>query len=190
MFKPPVLLWLAVSCAQVPAQAAEIVLERSAVDKLVTQALFKDHGRLTLAGGACGSFLDRPSVSLGQGRIQIRTHLKAQVGVPVGDDCAGLSLSSWARVSGRPSSAAGSLRLEDIRIDEVDDPDTRAVLVNSGLASAFPRAVELDVRGAVQNMLARGDNPIQTTVDAFSFQDVSVVGDSLRMQFDFKLTGH
>jgi hypothetical protein len=188
LFKLTFPLLLAALCGQ--ANAAEITLERSAVDKLVAQALFKDHGRLTLARGACGTYLDQPSVSLAGGRVQIRSHLKASVGFPVNGDCAGISLSSWTKVSGRPTSAGGSVRLEDIRIDEVDDPDTRAVLVNSGLASAFPRAFELDVRSAVQNMLSKGgDNPVQATVDAFSFEDVSVVGDTLHLQFDFKLTG-
>lgn len=180
---------LVLSLAVHPAHAAEIVLERSAVEKLVAQALFKDQGRLDLARGVCAVYLDQPSVSVGDGRVRIRSHLRANVGFPVNGDCAGVVLASWTRVSGRPVAAGGSVRLEDIRIDEVDDPDTRAVLLQSGLASAFPRAVELDVRGAVQTLLNSASRRIDTTVDAFSFQDVSIAGDRLRMQFDFKLTG-
>ncbi len=171
------------------ASAAEIVLERSAVEKLVTQALFKDQGRLTLARGACAVYLDQPSVALSEGRIRIRSHLRANVGFPVNGDCAGVVLASWTRMSGRPVPAGGSVRLEDLRIDDVDNPDTRSLLANSGLGKAFPQAVDIDVRGAVQNMFAQTGLPIDATVDAFSFQEVAVSGERLRMVFDFKLTG-
>ena len=169
--------------------AAEIVLEPTGVEKLVVQALFKDRGRLVLTRGPCTSYLDQPSVSLARGRIQIRSRLSALVGFVVNGDCAGVSVSSWTTVSGRPVAAGGAVRLEDIRIDSVDDPDLRAILQNSGLAAAMPRAVQLDVQSAVQTMLLQSVNQIQTTLDAFDFQEVAVIGAKLSMKFDFKLIG-
>jgi hypothetical protein len=171
------------------AEAAEIVLERTGVEKLVVQAMFKDRGRLVLASGPCSSYLDQPSVALANGRIQIRSHLLARVGVVVNGDCAGLALKSWTKVSGRPVASGGTVRLEDIRIDEVDDPDTRAVLLNTGLVRAMPKAVTLDVQSAVQAMLTQSIDQIQATIETFVFQDVAVVGDRLSMKFDFKLVG-
>jgi hypothetical protein len=171
------------------ARAAEIVLERSGVEKLVAQALFKDRGRLVLASGPCSSYMDQPSVALANGRVQIRSHLLARVGVVVNGDCAGLALKSWTKVSGRPVAAGGAVRLEDIRIDEVDDPDTRAVLANTGLIRAMPKAVTLDVQGAVQSMLTQSIDQIQASIENFDFQDVAVVGDRLSMKFEFRLVG-
>jgi hypothetical protein len=184
-----VLLVAGLALSPVRAGAAEIVLARSGVEKLVTQALFRDHGRLTLAPAPCASYLDQPSVSLSGGRIHIRSHLTARVGFAVNADCVGIGLASWTTVSGTPVSAGGKVRLEDIRIDEVDDPDTRTLLVNSGLSGALPKAVELDIQSAVRTLLVQSVDQIQATVESFSFQDVSVVNDTLSMRFDFKLVG-
>ena len=169
--------------------AAEIVLERSGVEKLVTQALFKDRGRLVLTRGPCASYLDQPSVTLADGRIRIRSHLSALVGFVVNGDCAGVSLASWTVISGKPMPAGGSLRLEDIRIDSVDDADTRSVLQNAGFGALLPRAVQLDVQGAVQSMLLQSVNQLQATIESFDFQEAAVVGDRLSMRFEFRLVG-
>ena len=169
--------------------AAEIVLESTGVEKLVVQALFKERGRLVLARGPCSSYLDQPSVSLANGRVQIRSHLSALVGFVVNGDCAGISVTSWTTVSGRPAAAGGSVRLEDIRIDAVDNPDLRSILQNSGLAAAMPRAVQLNVQSAVQTMLLQSVNQIQATIEDFEFQEVAVNGTKLSMKFEFKLIG-
>jgi hypothetical protein len=185
--------WLVIAAAAsfiaADANAAEIVLERTGVEKLVVQALFKDQGRLTLTTGPCASYLDDPSVTLVNGRIQIRSHLSARVGFVVNRDCAGFSLSSWTKMSGKPTAAGGVMRLDDIRIDDVDDPNTRTLLVNSGLSAALPRAVELNIQSAVQSMLMQSVNQIQTTVESFDFSEVSVLNDRLSMKFEFKLVG-
>ena len=169
--------------------AAEIVLEDTGVEKLVVQALFNDRGRLVLARGPCTSYLDQPSVALANGRIQIRSHLSARMGFVVNGDCAGVSLASWTTVSGRPVAAGGAVRMEDIRIDSVDEPDLRSILQNSGLAASLPRAVQLNVRSAVQTMLLQSVNQIQATMEEFEFQEVSVTGAKLSMRFEFKLVG-
>ena len=57
------------------AHGAEIVLEPSAVQKLVVESLFKDHGRFYIQRGACSAFLDSPAVTLTAGRVVIRSHL-------------------------------------------------------------------------------------------------------------------
>ena len=178
---------LAWACAH--AGAAEIVLERSGVEKLVVQTMFKDRGRLLLTAAPCTAYLDQPSVTLVGDRVQIRTHLAARVGFVVNGDCAGVQLASWTTLSGRPVAAGGKMRLDDIRIDDVDDPDARALLANTRVAARLPVAVELDVRQSVQAMLAQGAVPLQATVDAFDFQDVAVTDGRLAMRFEFRLTG-
>ena len=59
--------WLCLCAAMfaaATAQAAEIVLERSAVEKLVVQAMFSNAGRHELQRGACYAYLESPSVEL------------------------------------------------------------------------------------------------------------------------------
>ena len=168
------------------APAAEIVLERSAVEKLVLQTMFSNAGRHELQRGACYAYLESPSVELKDGRIKIRSRLSSRVGVDLGNSCVGVSIVTWSVVSGRPAPNGGSVRLEDLRIDSVDDPTVRLVL-ESGLLPALPRAIELDVLKAVRSMLQTSGAQLQTSVDTFQIASVQVAGERLEVRFEFRL---
>ena len=170
------------------AHGAEIVLEQSAVQKLVVESLFKDGGRYVLQRGACSAWLDNPTVTLATGRVVIRAHLSARVGMDFGDSCAGVDLSSWATVSGTPSAQGTSVRLSDIRIEDVGDANTRIVL-NSGLAPTLPGALDLDVLKAVRSMLQGAGGQLQVDVQALSIEAVRVVDGRLSVRFDFRVVG-
>jgi hypothetical protein len=170
------------------AHGAEIVLEQSAVQKLVVESLFRDNGRYVLQRGACSAWLDNPTVTLATGRVVIRAHLSARVGMDFGDSCAGVDLSSWATVSGAPSAQGTSVRLSDIRIEDVGDANTRIVL-NSGLAPTLPGALDLDVLKAVRSMLQGAGGQLQVDVQALSIESVRVVDNRLSVRFDFRVVG-
>jgi hypothetical protein len=170
------------------AHGAEIVLEQSAVQKLVVESLFRDNGRYVLQRGACSAWLDNPTVTLATGRVVIRAHLSARVGMDFGDSCAGVDLSSWATVSGAPSAQGTSVRLSDIRIEDVGDANTRIVL-NSGLAPTLPGALDLDVLKAVRSMLQGAGGQLQADVQALNIESVRVVDNRLSVRFDFRVVG-
>ena len=168
------------------APAAEIVLELSAVDKLVAQGLFSNGGRHDLARGPCSAYLDRPSVTIANGRVRIRSHLTARLGVAAGTSCVGLALASWTEVSGKPVPKGGSVVLADIRIDKVDDPNLR-LLLESGLLPALPRVIEFDVLKSVRGMLQNNSGQVQASVDAFAIDSVTAADDRISIRFDFLL---
>ena len=172
----------------VDAHGAEIVLEQSAVQKLVVESLFKDNGRYVLQGGACSAWLDNPAVTLANGRVVIRAHLSARVGMDFGDSCAGVDLSSWATVSGAPSAQGTRVRLSDIRIEDVGDANTRIVL-DSGLAPTLPGALDLDVLKAVRSMLQGAGGQLQVDVQALNIESVRVADNKLSVRFDFRVAG-
>ena len=171
-----------------PARAAEIVLEPSAVQKLVVESLFRDNGRFYLQRGACNAFLDSPAVTLTAGRVVIRSHLSARLGMDFGDSCAGVDLASWATVSGVPSAQGTAVRLGDVRIEDVGDANTRVVL-NSGLVPTLPAAFELDVLKAVRQMLQGTNSQLQVDVQSLHIDSVRVVDNRLSVRFDFKVAG-
>ena len=170
------------------AHGAEIVLEQSAVQKLVVESLFRDNGRYVLQRSACSAWLDNPTVTLATGRVVIRAHLSARVGMDFGDSCAGVDLSSWATVSGAPSAQGTSVRLSDIRIEDVGDANTRIVL-NSGLAPTLPGALDLDVLKAVRSMLQGVGGQLQVDVQALNIEAVRVVDSRLSVRFEFRVVG-
>ncbi len=168
------------------ASAAEIVLELSAVDKLVAQGLFANAGRYDIARGPCSAYLDRPSVTIANGRVRIRSHLSARLGVVTGTSCVGMAFASWTEVSGKPVPKGGSVVLADIRVDKVEDPNLR-LLLESGLVQTLPRVVELDVLKSVRSMLQGNSGQFQASVDAFAIESVTAVDDKLSVKFDFLL---
>jgi hypothetical protein len=171
-----------------PANGAEIVLEQSAVQKLVVESLFKDNGRYYIQRGACSAYLDSPAVTLTGGRVVIRSRLNARLGMDLGDSCAGVDLASWTTVSGEPSAQGTSVRLTNIRIEEVGDANTRIVL-NSGLVPTLPGAVELDVLKAVRSMLQGASGQLVVEVLALNIESVRVADNRLSVRFDFKVAG-
>jgi hypothetical protein len=170
------------------ANGAEIVLEQSAVQKLVVESLFKDSGRYYIQRGACSAYLDSPAVTLTGGRVVIRSRLNARLGMDLGDSCAGVDLASWTTVSGEPSAQGTSVRLANIRIEEVGDANTRIVL-NSGLVPTLPGAVELDVLKAVRSMLQGAGGQLQVEVLALNIESARVADNKLSVRFDFKIAG-
>ena len=170
------------------APGAEIVLEQSAVQKLVVESLFKDNGRFYIQRGACNAFLDNPAVTLAAGRVVIRSHLSARLGMDFGDSCAGVDLASWATVSGEPSAQGTTVRLANIRIEDVGDANTRIVL-DSGLVPTMPGALELDVLKAVRSMLQGASGHLQVDVQSLSIESVRIADNRLTVRFDFKVAG-
>ena len=170
------------------ANGAEIVLEQSAVQKLVAESLFKDNGRYYIQRGACSAFLEKPAVTLTGGRVVIRSHLNARLGMDFGDSCAGVDLASWTTVSGEPSAQGTTVRLANIRIEDVGDANTRIVL-NSGLVTTLPGAIELDVLKAVRSMLQGASGQLQVEVLALNIESVRVADNKLAVRFDFKAAG-
>ena len=170
------------------ANGAEIVLEQSAVQKLVVESLFKDNGRYYVQRGACSAYLENPTVTLTGGRVVIRSHLIARLGMDFGDSCAGVDLASWTTVSGEPSAQGTTVRLANIRIEDVGDANTRIVL-NSGLVTTLPGAIELDVLKAVRSMLQGASGALQVDVLALHIESVRVADNKLSVRFDFKVAG-
>lgn len=183
------LLWATLAWAggwHTTAQAAELVLERTAVDKLLLQTLFKEEGRHHLVRGGCDSYLETPTSSLKEGRLVIRFHLTAKLGVPAGKACVGPTFTSWSVVSGKPVAEGGVVRLEDIRVEEVEDAKIR-FLLKTGLAPAVPKVVELDVRKAVGSMLKASSPQMESAVEMVQISSVLAENDKLAVKFDFKL---
>lgn len=158
------------------------------MDKLLARSLFTDKGRFDLKTGACYAYLESPTSTLRGGRIAIRSHLVARVGIEVNGSCVGASFSSWSVVSGRPLANGGTVRLQEMRVDDVDDPNIRS-LIELGLVPVFPNALDLDVLEAVRRMFHGENEAITATVDRFQIDSVTAEDDRLAVRFDFRLVG-
>lgn len=178
---------VAVAVAPGPASAAEIVLERTAVDRLVQQALFNDKGRYFLQRGACYAYLEDPVVALAGGRLVLNANLSSFLGVLVNNQCVGVPLKSRVTLSGRPAQQAnGVVRLVDLSIDNISDASTRG-FVQQVVLQRIPQALEIDVAGAVRSMLKQPNVAYTGDLERLDITAVSAENDRLGVTFDFKL---
>jgi hypothetical protein len=168
------------------ARAAEIVLERTAVDRLVQQTLFTDKGRYFLQRGACYAYLEDPVVSLAGGRLVLNANLSSFLGVIMNNQCIGVPLKSRVTVSGRPAQQGGVVRLVDLSIDNISDANTRA-FVQQVVLQRIPQALEIDVASAVRSMLKQPNVPYTSDLERLDISAVSAENDRLGVTFDFKL---
>lgn len=169
------------------APAAELVLASSAVRQIVMQTLYTAQGRYVLRPGPCAAYLEQPTITINGGRVRIRSRLTAINGIESGRECLGVPLQTWTVVSGQPVARQGVVRLENLRIDDVEDEFAKIVL-QAGLGPRLPQAVELDLQAALTDLLHRWGNGLQGTLERLDVQSVEAESDRLGVKFDFRLT--
>jgi hypothetical protein len=166
--------------------ATEIILENSAVQKLVVEALFTgSQGRMYLLPAPCYVYLEYPTVRLRGGRLIISGHLSGRFGVALGSNCVGPGLASNFTVSGAPTFERGALILGDLQVDQVDDRATD--IVRQALFPRLPQAVRFDLQQAVQGLLQNTPGQLQPTLDSLTVLGVTAENDQLVARIDFKL---
>ena len=117
--------------------------------------LYTDHGKYhLLRGSPCQfAYLDSPAVSISRGRVSVRTRLTGLLGMEGASGCVGSAESFDVTVSGRPYFSGEFIGLTDIRVDHVSNELYKIVLQNF-LDLAFPRALEINLRQGVQQLIA------------------------------------
>jgi hypothetical protein len=178
------------ACAVTVANASELVVGASTIQKIIAEQLFNKHARWYLSeNGPCYAYLEAPHTQLKQGRLLLNAHLSARIGVDVGGNCLGSGFASNVTLSGRLVGKASTLTLDDIRIDHADDDATRAVfdLIQDAAPQALPRVLKLDVLDAVRG------TPISTagvvvSVTQFRIIDVATQSDAVVIHYDLSLS--
>lgn len=173
-------------CAQ--ASASELIISRDAVQAIVLASLFKDQGKWYLAKGTCYTYLERPRIALGDGRLIIYGHLSSRVGLEVGGSCVGASFASDVQLSGRFVGAGSQITLEDIRIDNVKDDSTRQAveLLQSAAGGTLPRAVNIDLLELLKPTPVPG-TAIRVAVTDLKIGGVTTQADKVIVAFEMKL---
>lgn len=169
---------------------SELTIHNTAIQKMLMNELFIDEGRYhLLPTTACQyAYVDSPVVTLSQGRVRIRARVSGKISMEVGDQCVGTrSDVVQVAVSARPAFSGEKLVLTDIRVDEISNEGYR-VLLQQFLASAIPRAIEIDVRQGLQRILADRQSTYEVVVDRLAVTDIMAENNQLRAKLVFGLT--
>jgi len=179
-------LTLLLLTATVPVSAAEMIIERSALQQALTEQVFKDRGRYWLVRGGCPAYLTEHQVQLVAGRLQIRAKLIGKLGVDLGNDCMGIDVNPVLTVSGLPVGRGSEILLTNISIDRVEHE--MADVIKPVLQRALPKAISFDLTPTIQQGLdqARAQG-WALSLDQFEFDQVIVLDDAILTSLNLKL---
>jgi hypothetical protein len=169
--------------------ASELVIGREALQTLVVTSVFKDQGRWHLVKGKCYAYLERPHVALEGGRVIIDAHLSSRLGVIVGDSCVGTDLVSDVRVSGKLVGSGSHVEIDDIRIDNVQDENTRKIidLLQSATGGSLPKSANIDLLPLLKPTSVPGTD-IKVSATNLAIANVETRADAVDVEFEIKLT--
>jgi hypothetical protein len=171
------------------ATASELVIGREALQTVMVASLFKDQGRWYLVKGKCFAYLERPNVALDGARVIINAHLSSRLGLTVGDACMGTELASDVRVSGKLVGSGTHIEIDDIRIDNVQDENTRKVidLLQSATGGSLPKSANIDLLPLLKPTSVPGTD-IKVSATNLAIAKVTTLPDAVDVEFDVKLT--
>lgn len=169
-------------------RAAELVITHTAILNALKEQAFRD-GRMDLvAPTRCAhAHLTQPQITIGKGRVVFGARLTGRMGLAAGDTCVGSTGDSIDVVtSGRPYFRDGRIGLEDLRVDQLSNEFYRP-LIQSLLYAAVGRAVDIDVRAALRDMLADNRAPFRLDVERLDVSRLVAENNRLEASFDFSL---
>ena len=171
------------------ATASELVIGREALQTVMVASLFKDQGRWYLVKGKCFAYLERPNVALDAGRVIINAHLSSRLGLTVGDACMGTELMSDVRVSGKLVGSGTHIEIDDIRIDNVQDENTRKIidLLQSATGGSLPKSANIDLLPLLKPTGVPGTD-IKVSATNLAIAKVTTLADAVDVEFEVKLT--
>jgi hypothetical protein len=170
-------------------RASELIIGREALQTLVVRSLFSDQGRWYLLNGVCYAYLERPRIALAAARVIIDAHLSSRLGVTVGDACVGADMASNVKMSGKLVGSGSHIKIDDIRIDNIQDDSTRSVveLLQSANGGSLLHTVDLDLLPFLQPTNVPGTG-VQVSATNLAITSVATLANSVDVTFDIKLT--
>ncbi len=180
---------LFVGCLSLSAKASELILEHTAIEKTLKRDVFNaKSGRYHLVDPTtCAySYLESPQVSIGAGRLKIKSHFVSQVASQVGGECVGASDEFDVTVSGRPLYRNDKLVMDDVRVDDATNL-AWLPLIEVFIKSAGPRVLEINLKEAIQRMFKHASTPYEVVIDKIVVSKLVAEENKIRATFDFVL---
>ena len=185
-------IWLTVALAMLwgtPVAAdSQITISDSAIRKILIDQLYTDNGKYHLlrASPCQFAYLESPVVVVLRGRVHLRTRLTGMLGAESATGCNGTPESFHVTISGRPYFSGEFLGLSDLRVDDAPT-DLYKVVLQSFLDSALPRAMQINLREGLEQMLAAQGAAYDVSVEKIQVSDLSADNDHIRLDLSFSL---
>ena len=171
------------------APASELILEHTAIEKTLKRDVFNAKGgryHLVDPTTCAYSYLESPQVTIGAGRLKIKSHFISQVASQVGGECIGTSDEFDITVSGRPVYRGDKLVMDDVKVDDATNPVWRP-LIEIFIKSAGPHVLEINLKEAIQRMFKDASTPYEVSIDKIVVSKLVAEENKIRATFDFVL---
>ena len=163
--------------------AIDLVVHPSMVVKALKAQVFKDKCRYYLQKpDRCNDpYLENPTVSFKQGRVYVGAHFAGRMGGLIGGACQSLIEPSAIMLSARPVVRSQQAALEDVRLENADDPMVAALLQNLIKANALSK-LHIDLLEAARVLTAPGKTaPYTIAVRGLQLSDLAVQNEELHV---------
>ncbi len=168
---------------------SEITIHNTALERMLKDQLFVDHGRYFLMRNSpCQfAFLKSPAVAIARGRVVIKTRLIGQLGMAVSDGCAGTRDAFDVAISGRPYFSGENLGLTDIRVDKISNELYR-ILLQQFLDLTLREALAINLRQGLQQVIADQKVSYEVTVKKLSLTNLTAENNRIHANLTFALS--
>ena len=183
---------VAVMCACVTGtHASTLAIHQNAVTTVIFKRLFADNGRRLLTGaiGSCNyAYLERPAVTLRDGRLFLRMHVVAQAGIIVSGQCRGAGDAFMTTISGQPYVTADGVSIRDFRLEE--GRDLYKNLLDPLLRRQVPALLSANLRDELTRGLQNQAPDFRFSVAQLAIQDATARDGYLTIRFDLGLVAN
>jgi hypothetical protein len=169
--------------AATSAQAFDLVVHASTVEKALKAQVFKDKGRYALQKPSrCSDpYLENPTVSFKDGRVFVGAHFAGRIGALIGGVCQSATEPGAIMLSARPVLRAQQAALEDVRIEAANTPMVAAALQSLIGGNALSK-LHIDVLEAVRKLTAPDRTaPFTITVRGLELSNLVVQNEELHV---------
>ena len=183
------ILAISFACWSSFATASELILEHTAIEKTLKRDVFNAKGgryHLIDPTTCAYSYLESPQVSIGAGRLKIKSHFISQVASQVGGECIGASDEFDITVSGRPVYRNDKLVMDDVKVDDATNL-AWLPLIEVFIKSAAPHVLEINLKEAIQRMFKDAATPYEVVIEKLVVSKLVAEENKIRATFDFVL---
>ena len=179
-----------------PAFAAEIEVRYSVIERLLSDQLFSQEGRLYVKGNKTTkcqfAYLESPHVGSSDGKLRVSARFSGRTALDVLGRCVGLGDSFDLTLTATPVVKGGALALTSVSISTPRD-SYYIRKVRQALTSSFAKDFRIEIRDQAKHLLeqppAQGadKSAYREELQRFDLTGVAAQADALVLVIDFRL---
>jgi hypothetical protein len=176
------------------AQAAELHLQFSALERLLAQQIFTQEGRRYLRGDRttkCDfAYLESPRVDGHEGKLRIRARFSGRSSLNMLGQCVGMGDAFSVVLTARPQYRDGSIRLQDVTATSDGKTGFYIRRVCAALSASLARDFRYPIEAEARKLLEDPAGPVgyPREVRHFNIPEIRTTDSALVLVIDFELS--